>query len=165
MRSACRLWSKRSPKGAHQLVETRFAGVAEGRMADVMRQRQGLGEIGIQSQRGRDGAGDLGHFDGVRQAVAEMIGIARGEDLGFGFEAAKGARVDDAIAIARVIVSIGMRRLGPATAARPGDVHGVGAEPACRHFMRKKDARDRARFWCASGIRFQQAGATRNSTS
>ena len=42
-------------------------------------------------------------FERVRQAVAKMVGIARGEDLGFGFQAAKSARVNDAVAVTRDI--------------------------------------------------------------
>ena len=41
-----------------------------------------------------------------------MVGIARGEDLRFGFEAAKGARVNDAVAVAGVGGAIGMVGFG-----------------------------------------------------
>ena len=93
---------------AHAQIELLFAGMAERRMADIVDQRQRFGEIGIQMQSAGNGACDLRDFEGVREAIAEMIGIARGEDLRFGFQAAESARMDDAVAVARVIVAIGM---------------------------------------------------------
>ena len=105
---------------AHGGVERFFAGVAERRMADVVDQRQRFGEIDVEAERSGNGAGDLRDFEGVGEAVAEMIGIARGEDLRFGFEAAESARMDDAVAVTREIVPIGMLRLREAAAARCG---------------------------------------------
>ncbi len=64
-----------------------------------------------------DGARDLRDFDGVGQPVAEMVGVAAGENLGLGFQPAKGARVDDAVAVALKIVAIGMLGLGIAPSA------------------------------------------------
>ena len=69
-------------------------------------------------ERGCDGARDLRDFDGVGQAVAKMIGVAAGENLGLGFEAAEGARMDDAVAVALEVVAVGMWRLGVAAPAR-----------------------------------------------
>src|SRR6266478_6470216 len=65
----------------HQFIKLSFAGVTEGRMADVVDESEGFGKLGVQAQRGSDGARDLRDFERVRQAVAEMVGIARGEDL------------------------------------------------------------------------------------
>ena len=119
---------------AHAQIELLFAGVAEGRMADVVREGQRFGEIGIQMQSAGNGAGHLRDFESVREAIAEVIGIARGEDLRFGFEAAESARMDDAVAVARVIVAIGMLRLREAAAAGAAHVHGVGCEHAFSSF-------------------------------
>ena len=109
-------------------------------MADVVNQREGFGEVGVEIQAGGDGAGDLRDFERMGQAVAKMIGEAGGEDLGFGFEAAESAGVDDAIAVAGVIVAVGMRRFRVTAAARLADIHGVGCEhdratsyPDCYH--------------------------------
>ena len=108
---------------AHALIELVFTGMAKRRMADVVHQRERFGEIGIQLERPGHGARNLRHFKRVRQAIAEMIGKARGEDLRLRFEAAESARMDDAVAVARVIVAIGMLRLrdsgGRASGARP----------------------------------------------
>ena len=111
---------------AHALVELLFAGVTEGRVADIVDQRESFDEIGIELQSAGDGAGDLRDFERVGEAIAKMIGVARGEDLRFGFQAAERARMDYAIAVAGVIVAVGMRRFGVAAAARAADVHGVG---------------------------------------
>ena len=72
-----------------------------------------------------DGARDLRDFDGVGEAVAEMIGIAAGEDLGLGFQAAEGAGVDDAVAVALEVVAVRMRRLGITASAGVLDLHRV----------------------------------------
>jgi len=76
---------------AEAQVELLFSGVAEGRMADVVDERERFGEIGVEAESGGDGAGDLRDFEGVSEAVAKMVGEAGGEDLRFRFEAAEGA--------------------------------------------------------------------------
>ena len=56
-----------------RVVERLFAGVAKGGMADVVGQGEGLGEFGVQAKSVGDGAGDLGDFECVGQAAAEMV--------------------------------------------------------------------------------------------
>src|SRR5579863_5408899 len=51
--------------GAHGGVERLFAGVAEGRMAEVVDQGERFGEIYIEGEGAGDGAGDLCDVDGV----------------------------------------------------------------------------------------------------
>jgi hypothetical protein len=94
--------------GAHGGVEGLFSGVTERRMAEIVNQRQRFGEIDVEIERGGYGAGDLRDFDRVGETVAEVVGVAAGEDLGFVFEAAKGAGMDDTITVALEIVAIGM---------------------------------------------------------
>src|SRR5580765_3288956 len=62
------------------------------------------------------------------EAVAEVVGVAAGEDLRFGFQAPECAGVNDAVAVALVLVSVGMRRLGKAASTGLFDVHRVGGE-------------------------------------
>src|SRR5580700_6373996 len=57
---------------AHQLVQTYFAGMPKWRMSDVVHERL------------RHSSGNLCHFDGMREAIPEMIGVAGGKDLCFG---------------------------------------------------------------------------------
>ena len=54
----------------------------------------------LRSSVGGDGAGNLRNLHGVGQAGAKVVGGARGEDLGLAGETAKGAGLDDALAIA-----------------------------------------------------------------
>ena len=110
---------------AHGRVERLFAGVSKGRVADVVDQGQSLHQVHVQAELGRDGAGDLRHFEGVGQAVAKVIGEAAGKDLGLGFQPAKGAGVDDAVAVALKVVAIGMLGLGNAASAGLLHPHGV----------------------------------------
>src|SRR5262245_35993727 len=114
--------------GAHEFVELAFSGVAEGRMANVVNERQRLGKFAVEPESSGNGASDLRDFERVGEAVAKMIGIARGENLRFGFKAAEGARMNDAIAVTRVFGAIGMARLGKAAAARKFFAHGQGRE-------------------------------------
>ena len=61
-------------EAAHHGIELGFAGMPEGRMTDIVRQRQGFRQILAQAQDRRDGPGDLRDLDGVREAVAEVVG-------------------------------------------------------------------------------------------
>ena len=81
-------------------------------MADIVHQRQHLHQLVVQPQLLRHGARDLRHFQRMREARAEMIGVAAGENLRLVLQPAKSARMNDAIAIALEVVAIRMRRLG-----------------------------------------------------
>ena len=89
-----------------------------------MDQGQGFDQIHVQAELGCDGAGDLGDFEGMGKAIAEVIGKSAGEDLGLGFQAAKSPRMDDAVAVPLEIVAIGM--LGLRNAASAGLLHPHG---------------------------------------
>lgn len=102
---------------AHQLVEFVLAGMAEGRMADIVNERESLGELRIEAEGGGHRASDLRDFESMGEPIAKMIGVANGKDLRLGFEAAESARVDDAVAVSRVDAAVGMRRLRIAAAA------------------------------------------------
>ena len=84
---------------AEALVEGALAGVAKGRVADVVDEGEGLGEVLVEAEGGRDGAGDLSYFDGMGEAGAEVVGGAAREDLGLAGETAEGASLDDALAV------------------------------------------------------------------
>ncbi len=115
---------ERAAMRAHQLIEFVLTGMPERRVADVVNQREGFREIRVEAQRRSDGAGDLCHLECVRQAIAKMVGKTRGEDLRLGFEAAESAGVDDAIAVARIVIAVRMRRFGITAAARSFRAHG-----------------------------------------
>ena len=114
----------------HQFIQLLFAGMAKGRMADVMDKSECFRELGVQAQGGGGSAGDLRDFQGVRESIAKMVRIARGEHLRLGFEAAEGPGMNNAIAVARVATAIGMSGFRIAAAAglfrahRPGSRSG-----------------------------------------
>ena len=98
-------------------VEGRVAGMVEWRMADVMGQGKRLGQILVQLQDVGQGAGEFGEFDGVGQAVSEVVGKTGREDLCLSFEAAKGPRMHDAVPIALKGIAVRVVRLGVTTSA------------------------------------------------
>jgi len=85
---------------AKALVEGAFARVAEGRVAYVVDESEGFGEVFVEAEGGSGGAGDLSDLDGVGEAAAEVVGGSAGEDLGLTGETAEGARLHDALAVA-----------------------------------------------------------------
>src|SRR6185503_15435397 len=90
----------------------------ERRMAEVVGEGNGLGEIGIEPERLGDIARNGGDFHGVGEPRAEVIAGAVEEDLGLVFEAAEGAGMDDAIAIALVLRAPFGRRFDVFASAR-----------------------------------------------
>src|SRR5580704_12021431 len=110
---------------AHGGVESFFTSMTERRVSDVVNQAQCFSEIDVETKSSGDGARDLGNFEAVGEAVAEMVGIAARENLGLGFEAAEGAGVNDTIAVALKVVAVGMLRLREAASAGVLDVHRV----------------------------------------
>src|SRR5437667_7720045 len=77
-----------------------LAGVPEWRMADIVTQRDRLGQRLVEREGSRQRAGDLCHLQGMCQASDEVIALRVQEDLGLVFQAPEGLRVNDPIAIA-----------------------------------------------------------------
>src|SRR6202158_5520945 len=133
--------------------------MAERRMANIVDESERFRKLGVQPQRGGDGAGNLCDFQRMRKAIAEMVGIARGENLRLGFKAAKSAGMDDAVAVTRVGTAVRMGRLGIAPAAglfrahRPGSRCGNWFDGPLRHIP--ADPRE---FLCAEQIRISAKG-------
>jgi len=114
----------------HGCVQSFFTRVAEGRMSHVVHQGEGLHQVYVQPKLGSDGAGDLGHFNRMSQAIAEVVGEAAGKNLGFGFEPAKGAGMNDAVTVPLEIVAIGMLGFRNSASAGLFDPHGVVGQHA-----------------------------------
>ena len=87
-------------------------------------------------QRACHRARDLRNFQSVRQPVAKVIRKPRGEDLRLGFQPPKSPRMDDAVAVPRIVVAVGMLRFWIPAAARAPHVHRVG----CRRIHRRAPA-------------------------
>lgn len=113
---------------AHELVEGDFAGVAEGGVAEVVGEGDGFGEVFVEAEGAGEGTGDLGDFDGVGETGAVVVGIFVEEDLGFGFEAAEGGAVDDAVAVALEAGAERVFGFGVLAALGGGGGDGIGGE-------------------------------------
>src|SRR6267154_124305 len=113
--------------------------MAKRRVADVVDQSKSFNKFAVQSQRGGDGAGDLCYIQCVRQTIAEMVRVTRGENLRLGSQSAKSTGMDDAIAVARVGTAVRVGRLWIAPAAglfrahRPGSRSGNWFDRPLRH--------------------------------
>ena len=73
--------------GFHRRIQRIFPRMAEGRMAQIMRQRQSLGQILIQAQQPRDGPRNLRNFKGMGQARSAMIALMINTPVLLGFQA------------------------------------------------------------------------------
>jgi hypothetical protein len=103
-------------KAGEDLIERGFAGMSEGWVTDVVGKSEGFSEVFIDAKNTGGGTGELGDFKGVGEAIAEVIGDASGEDLGFGFETAEGAGVDNAITVSLEVVAEAGKALRKTTA-------------------------------------------------
>src|SRR5208337_3880512 len=68
-------------------------------------------EVHVEVKGCGDGARDLRHFHGVRQARAKVVRIAAREDLRLVLQTAEGARVNDTVAVALERITVRMWRL------------------------------------------------------
>ena len=147
---------------SHLMVQLLFPRVSEGRVPDVMRQRQRFREVLVETHRRGERACNLGDFHRVRQAIAEVVGESGAEDLRFIFQPPKSPRMDDAVAVALKVVPVRMRLLGIA----PADV-GSDGHPDARqtHFLtgisanREIATRLAAPLWVRSGSRSFRASS------
>ncbi len=121
---------------AHAQVQLLFAAMPERRVANVVNERKRFRKIFVKAERPRHGPRDLCNLDGMRESIAEVVREASGENLRFRFQPAEGPGVDDAVAVARVIVAVGVLRLRIAPAARVSRVHGIGCEGHFGHSIR-----------------------------
>ena len=80
--------------------------VAEGRVADIMAQGDGLQQIFIQAQKLADGPGDLGQELDVQHPVADMFVFDEVKDLGFVDVAGIGLGVEDAVGVHGKILAV-----------------------------------------------------------
>jgi iron-sulfur cluster assembly accessory protein len=106
-------------------IQRPFAGMAERRMAEVVRQRQGFRQILVQPELPGQRAGNLRDFEGVGQPGAVMIAFVEHEYLGFVLQAAKGGGMDHPVAIAPERAAGLARRLGKQPAAAAVGVAGI----------------------------------------
>lgn len=80
-------------------IECAFSRVAEGRVPDIVRERQRLGQIHVQTQCGCNLAYHLCDFYRVGETAAEVVGRAGGEHLRLACKPAKRARLHHTITV------------------------------------------------------------------
>ena len=109
------------------VVERRFPGVAERRMADVVGQRNRFGQVFVQPQSPGDGPRDLGHFQRVRQPRPVVVVHRSDQHLGLPGHPAESGGIDDAFAVALKRRAEGVERFrvpAPERIAAPHRVRG-----------------------------------------
>ena len=87
-------------RGFHRRVERILAGMAEGRVAQIVGQGNRLDQVFVQTQRAGDAAPQLRHLQGMRQTGAEQIAFVVQEDLRLVDEAPERGGVNDPVAVA-----------------------------------------------------------------
>ena len=105
-------------------------------MAEVMAERQGLGEILVEPQRARKRARDLRDFERMGEPGAVVVALMKDEHLRFMGKPPKRGRVDDAITVAAKRVARRAHPLGmkpPAASARSRRVSGACDRRFNRH--------------------------------
>ena len=120
------MWSK-PPWARRQAIERALAGMAERRMAEIMGERQRLGEVLVEAERAGERAGDLRHLERVGQPGAVMVALVEHEHLGLVAQPAEGGGMDDPVAIAPEGLRVRARRLGKQPPAAALGVAGIRA--------------------------------------
>lgn len=83
-----------------KVVERILAGVSEGSVPKVMRQRDGLNQVLVEAKSAGQDASDLGHFEGVTQPSRVVVPGGRNKHLSLAAQASKGVGMNDAITVA-----------------------------------------------------------------
>ena len=117
-------------EAAERLVERALAGMAERRMAEIVRQRQRLGEVLVAAERARQRAGDLRDFERMGEPRAVVVALVIDEHLRLVRQPAERAGMDDPVAIAPERVAGGACRLGIAPAPAFGRIGGINGSRA-----------------------------------
>jgi len=83
----------------HQFMKRFFTQMTKRGMAEIVGQGNRLSQIFVQSQRPGEGACDAGNLDGMGHPSPVMVAAAVEENLGFVLETAKGAAMNNAVAV------------------------------------------------------------------
>src|SRR4051812_29146902 len=86
-------------EGLQDPVERILPGMAERGVAKIVRQRQRLGEILVETERAADRARDLRDLQAMGQPGPVMIALVVHEYLRLVLQPSKGGRVDDAVPV------------------------------------------------------------------
>jgi hypothetical protein len=140
--------------------ELPLARVPEGRVAEVVHERDRLGEVLVGAQVARDRARDLRDLDRVREAGPVEVALVDDEDLCLVLETPERFRVDDAVAIALVLGALSVLRLSMPPAATPGDVRSEGRERPLLDGFERTSVAGRHFPWLVSSLRFYHEALT-----
>ena len=110
--------------------------VPERRVAEIVPERDGLGQVLVQPQRAGDRARDVADVERVRESHAVVIAFRREEHLGLVLEAAERLGVHDPVAVALEARADGIGRLGPFATAALGGQHRVRRERVAFDLLR-----------------------------
>ncbi len=124
----------------HTALQRALAGMAEGRVAEIMGERHRLGQIFIESERPRERPRDLPDLDRMRQPGAKMIAVERHEHLCLMCEAAEGRRMDDTVAVALELGAGRRGVLGKEPPARRRRIAGVDGAAGRRKVQGRQTA-------------------------
>ena len=112
-------------------IKRALASVAERRMAEVVGERQRLGEVFVETKPAGERAGYLCHFERMCEPRAVVIAFVENEDLGLVLEAAERGRMDDAVAVAAEGAAALARGLGVEPATAIGRIAGITGARRC----------------------------------
>ena len=149
----------------HDLGQSALAGMAERRMAEIVRQRQRLGQVLVQGQHAGDGAGDLRHLQAVGEARAVVIALVEHEHLRLVGQPPERRRMHDAVAIPLKGRAHGAGGLGvdPAGACLgPGCIGREHASISAAHCGRRPTPVVLNRTVCHPGCAWSLTGASRD---
>ncbi len=118
-------------------------------MAEIVAERDRLGEIVVEVERPRDRARDLRDLDGVGQARAEMVVLVIDEHLRLVREAAERGGMDDPVAIA---LEGRARRRGGLGVQPPARGRGIGGVRSARSETRRRSCSSLTLRFAAQGL-------------
>ena len=84
----------------HQAGERNFTGMPKWRVTQIVRQTNRLDQVFVAAQSAGQRPPDLGNFQRVGEAGAEVVAFEVDEDLGLVFQSAKCCGVQDAVTVA-----------------------------------------------------------------
>ncbi len=130
--------AKAAPEALVQrAVERLLAGVAEGRVAEVVPEADRLGQVLVQPQRPRDGARDPAGLERVREPRAVVVALRGDEDLRLVLQPPEALRVHDPVAVA--LEGRAQAARAPRGALRAGRIR-VGGERRQLLVLQRADA-------------------------
>src|SRR6266566_4182259 len=102
--------------------------VPERRVAEIVPERDGFGQILVEPQRAGDGARDVTDVERVREPYAVVVPLGREEHLCLVLETAERFGVDDPVAVALEAGADRIGRLGPFATTALGRQHRMRRE-------------------------------------